>query len=55
VSAGPTLANWNSIASGSVTVRRSFAHAAQESAFFYIAGGKTGAQAATNSVEQTVQ
>jgi hypothetical protein len=55
VTAGPDLSNWNSLAGGSLITRRSFAACAQESAFYYVAGGKSNSTAALSSVEQTVQ
>jgi hypothetical protein len=55
VVAGPDLDNWNSLGGGSLLVRRSFAAVAQESAFYFVAGGKTAADAASASMERTVQ
>jgi hypothetical protein len=55
LTAGPDLSNWNSLAGGSLITRRSFAACARESAFYYVAGGKSNSTAALNSVEQTVQ
>jgi hypothetical protein len=55
LSAGPTLGNWNSLGGGSLNTRRAFAACAQESAFYYVAGGRNGSSTALNSVEQTIQ
>ncbi len=55
VVAGPDLDNWNSLGGGSLSVRRAYADAVQESAFFFVLGGQTGADAASTSVERTVQ
>jgi hypothetical protein len=54
VGTGPSLATWNSLGGGSLTVQRAFCRTAQESAFFYTAGGTNGTTP-LNSIEQTVQ
>ncbi|PJB35644.1 MAG: hypothetical protein CO108_25080 [Deltaproteobacteria bacterium CG_4_9_14_3_um_filter_63_12] len=53
--AGPDLDNWNSLGGGSINVLRAYCSVAQESAFFFIAGGTTGTDTASTSVETTVQ
>lgn len=55
ITAGPTLSAWDSLGAGSLVVERAFSGSAQESAFFFVAGGRTATAAATNSVERTVQ
>jgi hypothetical protein len=54
--AGPdTTPSWSAPGKGSLKVARSFCATAQESAFYFTAGGRTSGLAATASVEKTVQ
>ncbi|MDF1565741.1 MAG: hypothetical protein P1V51_22090 [Deltaproteobacteria bacterium] len=56
VVAGPDLANvWQAPGGGDLNLRRSYCASAQESAFFFTAGGTTATETATTSVETTVQ
>jgi hypothetical protein len=52
---GPNLDNWNALGAGTLQVRRTYPAIAQESAFFFIAGGGDGAGNAVDAVEQTVK
>jgi hypothetical protein len=52
---GPDLDNWNSLGGGSMTVRRAYAASVQESAMFFMLGGRTQMSAASTSVERAVQ
>ncbi len=53
---GPdTTSSWSAPGGGALSTARSFCATAQESAFYFTAGGRTAALAATSSVEKTVQ
>jgi hypothetical protein len=52
---GPDLENWNALGPGSLNTARVYPALAEESAFFFVAGGADGTGAAIDSVEQTVK
>jgi len=52
---GVSLDSGGSLGGGGMLVPRQYQGATQESAFFFIAGGRTSTELATTSVEQTVQ
>ncbi len=55
ITAGPDLDNWNALGDGTLQVRRVYPALAQESAFFFVAGGADGSGNALDVVEQTVK
>ena len=52
---GPDLDDWNGLGDGTLQTRRVYPALAQESAFFFVAGGADGSGNALDSVEQTVR